>query len=88
MSDRPPTRNTTEEFLDALSDLRDRIVRFGTGGDRDSDMLRKYDYFVKNGLGGRDCQYTIKSRSQFFKEDCGDIMKLVEQVYLLYQEIK
>ena len=84
--DRPPTNSATDELMDALCNLRDRIVRWGREGERDTDLLRRYDYFIKNSNVGRGCTYAIKSKREFFSTDFQDIMEIIEQVVELQKK--
>ena len=78
--DRPPQTDIKCKLLDSLVDLRNAIIRH-QGGESESDMLRRYDYFVKNASFGRDCQYAKKTMALFFVYDYPGISRLIKQVY-------
>jgi len=87
MSDRPPVTDIKCKLLDALSDLRHRIIKH-QDGEPESDMLRRYDYFVQNASFGRDCQYAKKTMALFFLYDYPEISTLIKQAYEIVLEFE
>lgn len=86
--DRPPQRSKEEELMDALIDLRERLRRHKKDGKSDDDMLRRYDYFIKNSNVGRQCQYAQKCKMLFFTVDYLEVKELISQIHKLMEEVE
>lgn len=81
----PPTRKS-EEILDKLADLRERL-NTTAGKEKAFSAVEAYDGMVKMSEHGRDCQYAERFLLLFFENDYNEVRRMIGELYgLMYND--